>query len=490
MAVTTRRRSKGATAQSKENDPSNPDDGASNTTKANATSPPVPTAMTTTPHCPRTPPAATKSGIESTTTDASETPSKRRKTSSLHSGSSGGDSNTSKSSSTAATAASTLVEISSSSGLTQSADQIHSQTQSAKKSADASNNGVHVQLKANSKVEHIENSTAAANTINNAVDCDEYDSDIEVVSPTKITSENNASNAASNTTTLMSQGDDIQMTSSNLLNPHIHFPHIRQLCGVHPFDSETKTPVNAKHCDKCYCFVCDDLVSKCEHWVGTDRGTMGPHCHAHNGVTGWVQLRESVANSKRSFAAKSSAQEDEEVTVLSSTNFTAPSRNPYQNAINQRALHPAIGHRMLQDLISNEFLSRPEKQSDADAFNELAMMAHSGGENEGGRNYRRQGKERKDMRIPEVFLENFRKAMTLHDSSSESNEVNLISPAASSGKSEDGGGTTAPVRRKKIEGDIPSLSLYNTFFMEGIKIGWPFPEVMKPQRMVSIRYDG
>jgi Rad3-related DNA helicase len=37
-----------------------------------------------------------------------------------------------------------------------------------------------------------------------------------------------------------------------------------------------------------------------------------------------------------------------------------------------------------------------------------------------------------------------------------------------------------------MEGDIPTLSLYNSFFVEGIKVGWPFPVVMKPQRQIII----
>jgi len=38
---------------------------------------------------------------------------------------------------------------------------------------------------------------------------------------------------------------------------------------------------------------------------------------------------------------------------------------------------------------------------------------------------------------------------------------------------------------KNMEGDIPSLALRHEFFM-GAKIGWPFPEMLKPQRLMAM----
>jgi hypothetical protein len=37
----------------------------------------------------------------------------------------------------------------------------------------------------------------------------------------------------------------------------------------------------------------------------------------------------------------------------------------------------------------------------------------------------------------------------------------------------------------RTEGDIPSLCLHSSFFVEGVRIGWPFPVIMPPQRQVS-----
>ena len=37
-----------------------------------------------------------------------------------------------------------------------------------------------------------------------------------------------------------------------------------------------------------------------------------------------------------------------------------------------------------------------------------------------------------------------------------------------------------------MEGDLPKLSLHPSFFVGGVKIGWPFPVVMKPQRQMAM----
>ena len=41
-------------------------------------------------------------------------------------------------------------------------------------------------------------------------------------------------------------------------------------------------------------------------------------------------------------------------------------------------------------------------------------------------------------------------------------------------------------RSSNTDGDVTSLSLHPTFFVEGVKIGWPFPSVMLPQRQMAI----
>ena len=39
---------------------------------------------------------------------------------------------------------------------------------------------------------------------------------------------------------------------------------------------------------------------------------------------------------------------------------------------------------------------------------------------------------------------------------------------------------------EKMEGDIPQLNLHSSFFMEGVRIGWPYPVIMPPQRQMAL----
>lgn len=50
--------------------------------------------------------------------------------------------------------------------------------------------------------------------------------------------------------------------------------------------------------------------------------------------------------------------------------------------------------------------------------------------------------------------------------------------------------TKKPAVMVKTEGDIPNLCLHSSFFVEGVRIGWPFPVIMPPQRQVSNRNHG
>ena len=65
-------------------------------------------------------------------------------------------------------------------------------------------------------------------------------------------------------------------------NGSFNLPHARSDCTQHKFSSaeanryhSASVPlsalINAKHCEKCYCYVCDDLASKCLEWR--------VHCH-------------------------------------------------------------------------------------------------------------------------------------------------------------------------------------------------------------------
>jgi len=39
--------------------------------------------------------------------------------------------------------------------------------------------------------------------------------------------------------------------------------------------------------------------------------------------------------------------------------------------------------------------------------------------------------------------------------------------------------------QQETHGDISNLCLHSSFFVQGVRIGWPFPVIMPPQRQVS-----
>ncbi|MED6139247.1 hypothetical protein PIB30_082045 [Stylosanthes scabra] len=65
------------------------------------------------------------------------------------------------------------------------------------------------------------------------------------------------------------------------------YPHSRHQCIKFPF----KTTSHEKHCELCYCYVCD-VAAPCKYWR-THEG----HCHAEN-TTVWKDVRQGMRQSK------------------------------------------------------------------------------------------------------------------------------------------------------------------------------------------------
>jgi len=82
------------------------------------------------------------------------------------------------------------------------------------------------------------------------------------------------------------EDNDIQILHSTLSNPLMSYPHSRHSCAVHPFSIDGKGRSNHVFCSNCYCFVCDDLASKCSRWKGRDG-----HCNAHDKAERWAEKR-------------------------------------------------------------------------------------------------------------------------------------------------------------------------------------------------------
>ena len=89
-------------------------------------------------------------------------------------------------------------------------------------------------------------------------------------------------------------------------------------------------------------------------------------------------------------------------------------------------------------------------------------------------------KQRKDMWIPEVLLENFCRSTVLAGGEHDVTPATAAVPIVVGGNLKEDTPpppTTSSLRHQRVEGDVPTLSLYNNFFVEGVRIGWPFPEV-------------
>jgi len=321
--------------------------------------------------------------------------------------------------------------------------------------------------------------TAAAKMEDDPIVDDSDYSDVEVLTPGRYpqrstitamiqSSQNSTTNgAADNNKNDDTDDDEIAVTSSNATNPNIDYPHSRNRCGIHSFciishprssnseEINDENEINVKYCAKCYCYVCDAPASTCNRW-------MNDHCHAHGGDGMYVRMRE-VTLDRLGRGTKTTTAAAAAATTTTTTTTAATTRN---TNINQ-----------MFGLVHNEFLSR--------------LAAQGGGDGNVGTSDALNGlqrvKERKDMRITEVLLENFKRATNLASASA----APSVAAAVKSINNEDSKSTLStsilPSQpHQRMEGDIPTLSLYNSFFVEGIRIGWPFPEVMKPQRQMAI----
>lgn len=351
------------------------------------------------------------------------------------------------------------------------------------------------------------------------------DSDVEILTPSRFPQPPSTTITTTTTSTFRNdnyamdnnnnnnnddhEGDnEIEITSSSVTNPNVDYPHMRHLCGVYPFhhtkenngndtDEDSKNR-NKLYCPKCYCYICDTLASECKLWEGE-----GNHCSAHDKNLKYVHLREVVALRQRGGGVASASQLPVPVAVP----ITTP-RNPYQRSSSTTATSISSSN-------NSNVLNAQQPQHDlspitlqlsrlSDAYDALRHQRGQGGQPQ--QQSLRGGlvKEQKDKRITEIFLENFRRATALHDgpnvAASAAAAVSTTTPKQKKGKqsptppSTSTSTTTPPPTNnttttclpQKMEGDIPTLSLYNSFFVEGIKIGWPYPEIMKPQRQMAI----
>ena len=265
----------------------------------------------------------------------------------------------------------------------------------------------------------------------------ETDSEVEFISPSAVQHRPSSSSCQHFDGQQAAGGDDeMEIMGGNTTNPNIDMPHMRSDCGLHKFFVSGGPNSNLEICPKCYCFVCDIPASECKAWE--------QHCHAHPGDEVWKMQREA----RKGIRCKASNERfDDDTGEVTHVGDARTGDNPYQRRnVGQRQSSNEQVNEFLNNLANNE----PVAKSTSDDYG------------------RQRQRTRKDMRIPEVLLENFRKAVSLQE------------------KNRKIGAAAEPEKHKsRMEGDLPNLRLHS-FFMQGIKIGWPYPEVMKPQKQMAL----
>lgn len=216
---------------------------------------------------------------------------------------------------------------------------------------------------------------------------------------------------------------------------------------------------NASFCDKCFCYVCDLPAKDCPDWAD--------HCNAHDGEDIWKAKRQSVRGVPEQELCKAANDDgDDVIEIIDSPRATPlPLREiPQQRHEISRLLAGGLG------------------SVDDDMMDDFDMGGLYG---EKMRNRRQQSSRNsgpggdRENRIVDVLAANLKKLAQINDDEKGPTQFNPV--------------TFEPVvieppkhAIRKMEGDIPQLNLSTSFIVEGVKIGWPFPMIMPPQRQMAV----
>lgn len=252
--------------------------------------------------------------------------------------------------------------------------------------------------------------------------------------------------------------DGLVVLSSNVVNPNVDYPHQRRNCGKFPFSTENAQ----QHCPNCYCQRCDVPVSACPSW--SQHCLLAPIPKDTSISTGEV----TVLNSPSEIAAMSASAAAflrNRLGVHGRQRLGLAGYNSMLGDYNYNDVEEEDwGH-------ANPFLSRTERESSR----------------RGGRKNERPGSSK---RITEVLAEKLNLMVKITDTNSNDeiikqrmNDDKLLSSVLSNYFQ---GAPTPVTQNLKMEGDVGELRLHNSFFVEGIRIGWPFSTILTPQRQMAI----
>ena len=238
--------------------------------------------------------------------------------------------------------------------------------------------------------------------------------------------------------------DEVEIVNSTVTNPTIAYVHMRFQCGVHPFitvdSSKIQSPseqarrqaANRLFCNKCYCYICDIPASQCKNWL--------EHCLAHDKDVRSASAR--LANRMPTSIPKTSVE------VI---DIEALPSNPNPNGARQSSV-PAIGSFSKASTPDPRWFYSDRCDGDKNAY-----------KNQWGT---------REMKITEILAANLA-------------NIDLENNNPSSSSSPDASAEQEKVVLK-MEGDLPQLNLTDDIFIEGIRVGWPYPQIMQPQRLMAI----
>eukprot|EP00536_Pseudo-nitzschia_multiseries_P011847 jgi/Psemu1/260170/estExt_Genewise1Plus.C_4270011 len=260
--------------------------------------------------------------------------------------------------------------------------------------------------------------------------------------------------------------EEIQVVSSTTVNPNIQYPHKRTDCGL--FDFQVNP---SKFCDKCYCLICDIPAKDCTNWE--------EHCATNSKPA--AKINPPVSNDSNNVCGDDDGYATAGEILLESPTVTA------QNYHRLERHNPRMESDESEDEEQEQHRTRWERQREEDHSRRMER-----------------GKDLRKMRITEVLdyklyhavrrselkampqvnlqlSEGGRMFSSFPEHSHQKRAAASASAAAAIARKME-----STTKKNVMEGDIPQLGLHSSFFVEGIKIGWPFPEIMLPQRQMAI----
>jgi hypothetical protein len=331
-------------------------------------------------------------------------------------------------------------------------------------------------------------------------------------------------------------GSEIEVTDSNVTNPFIAYPHPRNLCGVYPFipnanatttaTATANSNSNANHssgnelfCDNCYCKVCDKPAVECHEWKH--------HCHACD-TPEWQQKKMDAK--RQVLAASASASNGNgngNVICLDDSSDDEMPQAQLQPPQHQNQFHFGSGRPQVQLQPPQHQYQSGNAEEAAAAIREIQSVLHPQRDEQASHSNHIEEedddddrgmngmhnmnaydhhfdksafvdpdligqKSRKDARIVEVLAHNLRQLSNLSiANSSTANRSVGVTENHDGGRKDNGEAPKSmpPLTAEqvnKMEGDVPQLNLHKSFFVEGVRIGWPYPMIMPPQRQMAI----